>query len=70
MTAEKILKMTKKEKQVINDLYMMILDAFVDEEASTESFASILYNIAECIYYNQSVTDDGIKIITEEENEK
>lgn len=68
MTAEKVLKITKKEKQVINDLYMT-LDAFVDEEASTQSIASSLYNVVECIYYNQSVTDDGIKIITEEEEE-
>lgn len=67
MTAEKVLRMTKKEKQVINDLYMAVND-LVDEEASTASFANILNDIVECIYYSQSVTDEyKIKIITEEE---
>ena len=72
MTGEKVLRITKEEKTVINDLIETI-NFFMDEEtASTESFESILRDIVEGIYYEQSVTDEyGIKIITEgEENKK
>lgn len=69
MTAEKVLKITKKEIKVINDLIETI-NVFMDEEtASTESFENILRDIVEGIYYEQSVTDEyKIKIITEEED--
>ena len=69
MTAEKVLKITKKEIKVINDLIETI-NVFMDEEtASTESFENILRDIVEGIYYEQSVTDEyKIKIITGEED--
>lgn len=69
MTAEKVLKITKKEIEVINDLIETI-NVFMDEEtASTESFENILRDIVEGIYYEQSVTDEyKIKIITEKED--
>lgn len=68
MTAEKVLRITKKEEEVINDLIETI-NVFMDEETtSTESFENILRDIVEGIYYEQSVTDEyQIKIITEEE---
>jgi len=71
MTAEKVLRITKEEKEVIKSLYVAAAD-FVYEEASAEVFASTLNDIVECIYYNQSVTDEyDIAIITEgEENKK
>lgn len=66
MTAEKVLKITGKEVEVINSLYEAVCD-FVDEEGSEELFESVLKDIVEGIYYEQSGTDKfGIKILTEE----
>ena len=69
MTAEKVLRITKKEKEVINDLYEAVMSLVDDTEstASTEFFESVLRDIVEGIYYNQSTTDEHeIRIITEE----
>ena len=65
MTAEKVLRITEKEKVVISDLFGEVC-SFVGETRSAEKFADILKDIIECIYYDQSVTDEyEIKIITE-----
>lgn len=66
MTAEKVLRITSKEMEVINSLYEAVC-AFVDEEGSEELFESVLKDIVEGIYYEQSDTDNfGIKILKEE----
>lgn len=57
MTAERVLRITKEEKEVINDLYEAVCD-FVNDTESAESFASVLKDIVEGVYYNQSVTDE------------
>lgn len=65
MTAEKILRITKEEIEVINSLFEIVSD-FVNEIECSESFESVLTDIVGSIYYNQSVTDEyRIKIITE-----
>ncbi|MBR6298127.1 MAG: hypothetical protein IKR34_02665 [Candidatus Gastranaerophilales bacterium] len=66
MTAEKVLKITSKETEVINSLYEAVC-AFVEEEGSEELFESVLKDIVDGIYYEQSDTDNfGIKILKEE----
>lgn len=68
MTAEKVLRITKEEMEVINNLYTAVND-FVDVTESAEEFANTLKDIVESIYYNQSVTDEyRIKILKEEED--
>lgn len=67
MTATKVIRITKKEKETISDLYEAAC-AFGDEATSAEVLASTLRDIVEGIYYNQLVTDEyDITIITEEE---
>jgi len=65
MTAEKVLRITKKEEEVINDLYNAVCD-FIDETPSEESFESVLKDIVEGLYNEQSVTDEyKIRILKE-----
>lgn len=68
MTTEKVIRITKEEETVINSLYEAAMN-FVDESESVESFESVLRDIVEGIYYNQSTTDEHeIRIITKEED--
>lgn len=68
MTAEKVLRITGKEKEVIDSLCEAVYD-FVDKSESVESFESVLRDIVKGLYNEQSVTDVyKIKILKEGEN--
>ena len=65
MTAEKVIRITKKEEEVINSLFEAV-NNLIDENAPTELFECVLRDIVEGIYYEQSVTGEyGIKILKE-----
>ena len=67
MTAEKVLRITYKEMEVIDSLFEAVND-FVDKTESAEDFESVLRDVVEGIYNEQSVTDEyGIKILKKEE---
>jgi len=66
MTAERVLKITGKEKEVIDSLYEAVWD-FVNDE---EFFESVLRDIVEGLYNEKSVTDEyKIRIITEKKGD-
>jgi len=65
MTAERVLKITGKEKEVIESLYDAVCD-FTGETASEEFFDSVLRDIVEGLYNEQSVTNEyKIRILKE-----